>query len=56
MRCTFKYYARNEKEKKFDDWIRDAVRTEGSKADMALYIQNQALLNMIRRMEDSAAR
>lgn len=56
MRYTFKYYARNEKEKKFDDRIRDAVCTEGSKADMALYIQNQAILNMIRRMEDCVAK
>lgn len=56
MRYIFKYYARNEKEKKFDDWIRDIVRIEGSKADMALYIQNQAILNAIRRMEDGVAR
>ena len=56
MRYTCKYYAGNEKEKKFDDWIRDAVRMEGSKADMALYIQNQAILNMLRRMRDSVAR
>ena len=47
------YYARNEKEKEFDDCIRNAVYENGTKVEMALYVQNQEILNLLRRIEDS---
>ena len=48
----FEYYARSEKEEKFDACIREIVRTRGDIADMALYIQNQAILSELRRIEE----
>lgn len=49
---TCYYYARHEREKEFDDSIRDAVKSANDKALMALYVQNQAILNMLRKMDD----
>ena len=48
----FGYYARNEEEEKFDMCVRDIVRSRGNIADMALYIQNQAILSELRRIEE----
>ena len=50
MKIDYEYYASNEAERRFDDQIRSAVMEDGSKADMALYIQNQAILSMLRKM------
>ena len=47
------YYAGNEKEKKLDDQLREAVRASGGKAEMALFIQNQEILSMLRRQRDN---
>ena len=49
---TCYYYVRHEREKEFDDSIRDAVKSVNDKALMALYVQNQAILNMLRKMDD----
>lgn len=49
---TSMYYARNKAEKGFDHEMREKVRRNGTKAEMALYIQNQAILNMLRHIED----
>ncbi len=49
------YYAQSEKEKEFDSEIRKAVHHTGSRAEMALYIQNQTILNMLRHMEEELA-
>lgn len=49
-----KYFARNEKEKKFDDEIRDTLLRFGDKAQMALYLQNQMILNELRRLSVKA--
>ena len=46
------YYAANAEERRFDDQIRTAVRKHGSKADMALYIQNQEILSILRMIRD----
>ena len=48
----FGYYARSEEEEKFDTCVREIVRTRGDIADMALYIQNQAILSELRRIEE----
>lgn len=52
MDNTFSYYARNDSEKEFDDWVRDTVMQNGNIAEHALYIQNQAILSMLRHIED----
>lgn len=49
---SHEYYAGNEAEKKLDDQIRDTLIAEGNKVDMALFLQNQAILNMLRRFRD----
>ena len=46
-----KYYARSEADKRFDDQIRSNVKKGGDKAMMALYLQNQEILNLLRRMD-----
>lgn len=45
------YYARNDADVKFDDWI-CANCMDGSKTEMALYVQNQEILSMLRRIDD----
>lgn len=52
MGDNIKYYARSEQEKEFDDEIRNAVYNDGTKAEMALYIQNQEILNLLRQIDD----
>lgn len=52
MEDKIEYYTRNEQEKELDDWIRSAVYDNGTKAEMALYIQNQEILNLLRRLDD----
>ena len=52
----FGYYARSEEEEKLDTCIREIVRTRGDVADMALYIQNQAILSELRRIEEKLDR
>lgn len=47
-----KYYARNEEERSFDREIRSKVYDCGTKSEMALYIQGQAILNLLRHIED----
>lgn len=44
------YYARNKKEKDLDDQIRNALLNFGDKAQMAIYLQNQMILNELRRI------
>jgi len=46
------YYAGDDAEKAFDDQIRDTIIEEGNKVDMALYVQNQAILNLLRKQRD----
>lgn len=46
------YYARNEQEKTFDNSIRDTVKHSGTNVEMALYIQNQTILSMLRKLDD----
>lgn len=45
-----KYFARNDAEKKFDDEIRETLLKFGTKTEMALYLQNQMILNELRRL------
>jgi hypothetical protein len=45
------YYARNDVDVKFDNWVRSNVM-DGSKAEMALYVQNQEILSMLRRIDE----
>lgn len=45
------YYARNEQEAKLDNWIRDCCMS-GSKSEMALYVQGQEILSLLRHIED----
>ena len=52
LKTTFEYYAGNDAERKFDNQIRNTVYNEGNKVDMALYLQNQAILNMLRQQRD----
>lgn len=49
-----KYFARNENEKNFDDEIRETLLRFGDKAQMALYLQNQMILNELRRLSVKA--
>jgi len=56
MQKTFEYYARNEEEKRFDDQIRSVVYDKGTKTEMAIYLQNQTILNMLRHIEDEIAK
>ena len=51
-RMDFGYYARNEKERGFDDWVRQRVLDSGDRALMALYVQNQEILNLLRHVDD----
>lgn len=53
MKNSGKYYARTDEEKKFDSELRDAIADSGSPSEMALYIQNQAILSMLRRLEET---
>jgi len=46
------YYARNDYERKMDTQIREAVRAKNDKALMAMYVQGQATLNLLRRIDD----
>lgn len=50
--CNSNYYVRNVAEKEFDDMIRSSVYHDGDKAQMALYLQNQTILNMLRHLDD----
>lgn len=47
-----KYYARTEEERAFDNGLRQKVQEEGTDVEMALYIQNQSILSMLRRMDE----
>lgn len=47
-----KYYARTDEERHFDDEIRSKIYSSGTKAEMALYIQGQEILNLLRRIDD----
>ena len=47
-----KYYARNKQELDFDNKIRDICHENGSKVEMALYLQGQDILSRLRRIED----
>ena len=44
------YYARNDEEREFDNSIRDSIKTSKSKSHMALYLQGQEELNLLRRI------
>lgn len=46
------YYAGSESEVKLDTQLRDTVREHGSKAEMALFVQNQEILSLLRRQRD----
>lgn len=46
------YYAATETEKRFDDEIRETIKAEGNKVDMANYIQQQEILNQLRKLRD----
>lgn len=46
------YYARNEYERKLDNQIREAVRGTGDKDKMAMFVQGQETLNLLRRIDD----
>ena len=47
-----KYYARNDSDVKFDTEIRETVKAEGNKVDMAFYKQNQEILNLLRTVDE----
>lgn len=49
---NFGYYAGNDKEKQFDDDIRNTIKSGGDKDHMAIYVQQQEILNQLRRMRD----
>lgn len=53
MENSGKYYARTNEEKKFDSELREKIAESGSPSEMALYIQNQAILSMLRRLEET---
>ena len=53
--ATARYYARNEQDKIFDTQIRAAMHKDASKAQMALYIQNQEILNLLRKLSEENA-
>ena len=46
------YYAEGMDEKRFDNAIKKAVLSSGSKAEVALYMQNQEILNQLRRLNE----
>jgi len=50
------YYARNVAEKELDDMVRSKVYHDGDKVQMALYLQNQAILNLLRHIDDFIVR
>lgn len=57
MNLEFGYYARQdeglkEKDRNFDDQLRETVKSSGDRALMALYTQNQEILNLLRRIEE----
>lgn len=45
-----KYFARNDGDKEFDMTIRDTVKEAGSKTSMAMYLQGQEQLNLLRML------
>lgn len=47
-----KYYARNDSDVKFDTEIREEIKANGNRALMALYKQNQEILNLMRTLYD----
>ncbi len=47
------YYARNNEEREFDNEMRERIRKHGTKAEMALYIQNQEILNILRHIDNN---
>ena len=49
MKAT-RYYARNAEDKALDDQIRRTVRKSDDPALMALYLQGQAILNLLRKL------
>lgn len=44
------YYARTDEEREFDDTIRESVKSSKSKSHMALYLQGQEELNLLRHI------
>ena len=53
MKMGYGYYARKgSKDREFDDWVRQKVLDTGDKAAMVLYVQNQEILNLLRRPLD----
>lgn len=46
------YYAEGVDEKRFDNAIRKAVFSGESKAEIALYMQNQEILNQLRQLNE----
>ena len=47
-----RYYARSYKEKEFDDRIRETAKSTQDPYKMAMYVQGQATLNLLRRIDD----
>lgn len=45
-----KYFARSDNDKEFDMTIRDTVKEAGSKTSMAMYLQGQEQLNLLRTL------
>lgn len=48
-----KYYARNDNDRSVDATIRNTVREEGNRSHIALYLQGQEELNLLREMVDN---
>lgn len=44
------YFARNDEDRKLDDQIRDTIKASKTKSHMALYLQGQEELNLLRRI------
>jgi outer membrane usher protein FimD/PapC len=49
--CTEYYYARNEKERKSDDKMREAAQS-GTNIDMWAFIHRMKITSMLRHLED----
>ena len=45
-----KYFARNDEDREFDSTIRDTVSEDGGKISMAMYLQGQEQLNLLRAL------
>lgn len=45
-----KYFARNDEDREFDSTIRDSVAEDGGKISMAMYLQGQEQLNLLREL------